>query len=494
MYNANMIVSNSLEKHVLGGLIRHQEVWPEVAPFLEEADFAYDINKVIFLLVSSAYNKSEAIDQGLLTERLRNTGMSFRDNIDPPDYVTGLALVQTSAKTTMQAIKDLKSVTKRRECSEVCDQIKRKMVGDAANMEYDDIVAYVDREFYQKMNSWYDTGDSIDLFETMFERAFERGENPIEEVGFPTPYPMFNEKYGGLLPGNVYVFCSRPKQGKTSFLNSTAFHMANTMGNIPCLILDTEMQEDEIGDRLLSMISHVSNWHIKTGQWNRNEEMAKRVLDAYEQHKKARFSLHHEYVINCPVHHVVNKIKRWYYTKVGRGNPCIIVYDYIKLTGESLSGHYREYQAIGDKVNTLKELVGKEINAPLLTALQLNRSGEDARSDDATAISLSDRALWFASYVGIFRRKTLEEISEEPVNHGSHKLITVESRWQGRSSFGHHDRVKHPDTGRYVNDFLNFDVEDFGATEISDARTMFQDYELAGSVATKQEADDPFER
>ena len=96
----------------------------------------------------------------------------------------------------------------------------------------------------------------------------------------------------------------------------------------------------------------------------------------------------------------------------------MIIYDYVKMTGERVGQNWAEHQAIGDKIDKLKK-ISEEINAPLFTAIQLNRSGENQNRrgsdivDDSSAISLSDRLQWFASFVAIFRRKTLDEIASD---------------------------------------------------------------------------------
>ncbi len=488
-----MVYSQDLEKHVVGGLIKHPDVYPEISQFVSEEDFAYDLNKTIFSLIKSALDNRQTIDKTILSQRLKNLGISFKDNIDSNDYINSLSLVQSTPKSIVQATKDLKTVTCKRAFVEVCDQIKRQML-KGGNMSYDEVVAYVDRNLYSKMNSWYSAGDAVDLFETMMARVEELGNNPVSDMGLQTPYPYYNARYGGFRNGNVYVFCSRPKQGKTSFLDSTAFHMANTMGaKVPTLILDTEMQSDEIQERVLAMISGVPVWYITTGQWRKSEEYTKKIRNAWKVMNEQKYKLHHEYVINTPIEQIVNKIKRWYYTKVGRGNQCMIIYDYIKITGEAVSEYNKEHQVIGEKVNTLKQLVGKEVTAPLITACQINRSGDNRQQakDDSSVVAQSDRVLWFASQVSIFRRKTPEEIQTETAPFGTHKLINLESRWQGKDAAGHLDYVKDLE-GNLVNNFTNFTVENFQVTEHADAKAMF---DVLGGQARPEErpaAPDPF--
>ena len=87
--------------------------------------------------------------------------------------------------------------------------------------------------------------------------------------------------------------------------------------------------------------------------------------------------------------------------------------------------------------------LAEDLQVPIITAMQLNRTGERGRTnsvvDDASAISLSDRLQWFASFVAIFRRKSLEELPADGEDFGSHKLITLKTRWQGRDAAGHQD-------------------------------------------------------
>ena len=154
------------------------------------------------------------------------------------------------------------------------------------------------------------------------------------------------------------------------------------------------------------------------------------------------------HVSNKSIDQICSLIKRWYYN-VGRGNQCLVVYDYVKLTGEKVGQNWAEYQAIGEKINRLKE-VAEEVNSPMLTAMQLNRSAEGSNRVDnnSSAISLSDRLQWFAAFVGIFRQKDEDELlldNEYDENgnltrdFGTHKLIPVKSRFQGRDAMGHAD-------------------------------------------------------
>ena len=102
----------------------------------------------------------------------------------------------------------------------------------------------------------------------------------------------------------------------------------------------------------------------------------------------------------------------------------------------------------------------------------MNRFGEAGRNtnavDDSSAIALSDRLQWFASFVAIFRRKSLDELGQDGENFGTHKLVPLKTRFQGKDAAGHHDLVRRPlDDGSFTwtNNFLNFSVENFNVSE-----------------------------
>jgi len=191
-----------------------------------------------------------------------------------------------------------------------------------------------------------------------------------------------------------------------------------------------------------------------------------------------RHNYYHYHVRNKTTDEVCSMIRRWHMKYVGRGNKCVIAYDYVKLTGERVDKNWAEHQAIGEKIDKLKR-ISEEINAPLITAMQMNRSGESFNRnssnlvDDSSAISLSDRLQWFATFVAIFRRKTLDEIALDGNRFGTHKLIPLKTRFQGQDAAGHQDLLRRvtidPVNGqqseRFVNNFLNFRVENFNVKE-----------------------------
>ena len=145
----------------------------------------------------------------------------------------------------------------------------------------------------------------------------------------------------------------------------------------------------------------------------------------------------------------------------------------MKLTYEKMGSNWAEHQALGEKVDKFKRL-SEELNAAFLTAIQMNRSGENFNRDsrsvvyDSSAIAQSDRLQWFASFVAIFCRKTLDEIADDGPEFGTHKLVPLKTRFQGKDAAGHHDIIRRTfddQSTRWVNNYLNFNVDNFSVEE-----------------------------
>ena len=466
-----MIYSIQVERHVLSGLIKYQNLFAEVDIFLNDTDFFNDVHSTIYSVYKNIINKGEKVDKVLLAEKIKNLGISFKDDINIFDYIENLAFSQITEEATMNACKELMKLRIRREIIQTADKLKSFVTKNGEDA-IDKIISEADAIYNNKISSYISNDEPINLFEGIEDIVEELGNNPREDVGLITGYPEFNRLYGGLKNGNIYAIVSRPGQGKSTWINDMCFNVAkNPKNKVKTLILDTEMQTFDIQLRMVSSISDVPMWYLETGNWRKNEEMTRKVRAAWSHVKN--YEHYHYHVGNKNIDQICSMIRRWYLSKVGRGNQALIAYDYIKLTGEKVGQNWAEHQAIGDKIDKLKR-ISEEINCPIITAMQLNRTGENfnrnasAVVDDSSAISLSDRLQWFASFVAIFRRKTLDELALDGQQFGTHKLIPTKTRFQGREAAGHQDLVRRLDTtGKetWSQNYLNYNVQNFKIEE-----------------------------
>jgi len=483
-----MIYSVQVERHVLSGIIKYSNLFAEIDVFLNDTDFYNDVHSTIYSVIKNILNKGEKIDKVLLAEKIKNLGISFKDDINIFDYIENLTFSQITEEATINACKELLKLRIRRELAQTADKLKHFVTKNGEDA-IDKIIAEADAIYNSKVSSYSSNDEPINLFQNVEDVIEEIGNNPKEEVGLVTAYPEFNRLYGGLKNGNIYAIVSRPGQGKSTWINDICFNVScNPKNKVKTLILDTEMQTLDIQLRMVSSMSGVPMWYLETGNWRKNEEMTHKVRTAWKQIKNHEH--YHYHVGNKNIDQICSIIRRWYLSKVGRGNQALIAYDYIKLTGEKVGQNWAEHQAIGEKIDKLKR-ISEEINCPVVTAMQLNRTGENFNRnasnviDDSSVIALSDRLQWFASFVAIFRRKTLDELALDGQQFGTHKLIPTKTRFQGKEAAGHQDLVRRLDpNGKeiWAQNYLNYNVENFKIEERGSLRDIVvrqrEQYEL----------------
>ena len=495
------IFSNQVERHVLSGLLRHPEVISEIDSFISAGDFYHDVHQTIFCIIRESVLSNEKIDNVLVSNKILNLGISSKDDIDIHEYITSLSYTPITKEAVIEASKELVKVRVRRELHDTADRIK-SLTKSCSNENLDEIISKCDSIYGEKISTYSFDDNPENVFDELEFKVEDRGNNPKNDTGLSTGYSEFNRLYGGLRDGNVYAIVSRPAQGKTTFINDLCLGAA-IKNKVPVLILDTEMTTEEIQFRMAAANTGVPLWYLETGNWRKNADMTQKIRAYFKELKKHQYF--HYHVRNKNVDEVCSLIRRWHMQNVGRGNKCIIAYDYVKLTGERVDKNWAEHQAIGDKIDKLKR-VSEEIQAPLITAMQMNRSGETHNRnsgslvDDSSAISLSDRLQWFATFVAIFRRKTLDEIALDGDRFGTHKLIPLKTRFQGRDAAGHQDlmrrTVRETLNGReftnekFINNFINFRVENFKVNEEGSLADIIRHEEQNFNVQDGENNDD----
>jgi replicative DNA helicase len=462
------IFSQQVEYHVLAGLVVHPEVFPEICRYINEKDFYNQVHHTIFRVLSSILVKKLEVDPILLVDKIVSMNVRFKDEIDIATYIDNMTYTQIKPDGVIDNARLLLKYRMRRDTVNTAKDLIN-YAHKCGNESVDEIISTSDRIYNKKIRSYTSDDDPEDLLENLGDVIEERGNNPIKDIGLPTPWTEFNRMYGGLRPGNIYAVCSRPGHGKTTWINEICLRTAYN-SKIPCLMLDTEVETSDIQFRTAAAILGVPFHYLETGKWRRNEEMFTKVRKLLPELKKYK-GVKHMYVASKNVDQICALVRRWHMSEVGRGNPCIVSYDYIKLTGEKLASNENSWEKIGQKITALNEL-SKEINAPMIVANQLNKAGESGATgqpqDDSAAFAASDFLQQYASYTGIFRRKTNEERGLDGEDFGTHKLITTKSRFQGEEAPGHLDQVwrRLPDGRRRPESvYLNYEVVNFRVDE-----------------------------
>lgn len=499
-----MIYSYECEQQLLSGLIKFPQSYAEIAPFISDEDFfseSSQVNKTIFCVLRQALSSGEKIDDIVIAERVNSLGISFEDNINIFDYIKSLSMRRVSQESLIGSAKELKKLTVKRALCEAASEITHKIKDLPNTSSYSEIIESADDIYNRKVNLFQE-GDDLpsNIFEDMESTMEERALNPVEEYGFMGPHQSINNLYGSLLrPGNITVIVARSGVGKTQFCMDFCTKTSVNYENIPVLHFDNgEMSREEIMNRQCAAISGVQLNLIETGKWRQEgEETVEKMRDALEKAKNMKFYYYN--VGGMSVDNMINIVKRFYYSKVGRGNKMIFSFDYIKTTFENFNTK-TEWQVVGEMVDKFKRLVQKEIlyegnpMIAMMTSVQSNRSGivgsrnSDSVVDDESIVSLSDRIIQFSSHLFSLRQKTLDELQNEPTDFGTHRLTCIKHRHLGQDVYRALNPVEMPDGSKKKNS-INLEINNFSVTDKGDLKDLADNMELHDISA---EQDDSF--
>ena len=494
-----MIYNLELEKQLLAALIKEPDLFCEIANFIDHDDFYSEesnLHKTVFTLIKQAIQSGEEIDEVIIAQRISSIGLSFEDNLNPADYIKSLALRKVPKGNLIKTAKELKKVSVRRGIYKAAQDMARQMKNVSPETTYHEIIEKADHVYNSRINL-YEVGEDspVNIYDEMEDVIEERGNNPISEFGMMGPHPKVNEMYGSILrPGNITVVVARSGVGKTQF----CMHYATKVSaqyDVPVLHFDNgEMSKEELIMRQCASISGVSSHLLESGEWRQaGEEVVRKVRETWDKVKNLKFYYYN--VGGMDVDSMVNTLKRFYFSKVGRGNRMILSFDYIKTTSES-SANKNEWQIVGEMVDKFKKCVQKEIlhdGLPIIsmiTSVQSNRYGitnnRNAQNivDDESIVSLSDRIIQFCSHMFILRNKTADEIEIEGGGFGTHKFITIKSRHLGKDVSGALDPVQIGDTLR--KNFVNLEFKNFNITECGDLRDIARSIDGGANIDTSE--------
>lgn len=471
------------EQQFLATLINHPDSFVEISSIISEDDFFNEnsqVNKTIFSILKRSIESGEHIDYVMLTERALSLNLSFSDDVNIGDYIQALSLRKTNANTISGLAKDLKKYSARRKVANCASRIIKQMQNASSEDSFSKLIEDADK-IYNDTISIYDNGTNVpeDLFAEMEFHVEDRGNNPVDEFGMQGPHKRLHQLYGSLLrPGNITTITARSGVGKTQFCLDFCLKTSELNNFVPILHLDNgEMSQDELRNRLCASMSNVPLHLIETGKWRRTgQDVVDRVRSVFR--KISSYKLYYYNVSGMNVDQMINLIMRFYYSKVGRGLPMILNFDYIKTTSENLSNK-TEWQVVGEMVDKFKKLVQRDVvfdgepMIAMMTSVQSNRSGitnnrrPENIVEDESIVSLSDRITQFSSHLFSLRQKSQEELAESP-NFGTHKLTCFKHRHLGADYMRAIQPVRLADDITLVRNsiFLNFD--NFNITEAGD--------------------------
>ncbi len=472
---STILADPSAERAVLSGICKYgEEVYLDIADILQEASFTIDSNSVIFRCLKELCEKhnSKSIDIASIYSVSQELGVHhILARKEEAQHLKAIIDFPVNKENIRKFAAKIRKLQIARLLNIQLEEAQDKLIELTGSESVSSIIGIAEDTIFDFTSVINDTDNNpVSIGHNLEEYIRGLEENPIDQVGIPTGFPVYDQSIGGgLRKSTVNVIAARPKTGKTLLADNMGFYIANKLG-IPVLNLDTEMTTEDHVNRILAMMTETEINAIETGKFANSQDKKTKITNAVQELKKTK--LYYKSIAGKPFEEQLAIMRRWLIKEVGLNDdgtakPCVVFYDYLKLMDSAgISQDMKEYQVLGFMMTSLHNFATR-YKIPIVAFVQLNRDGITKESTDTA--SGSDRIIWLCSNFTIFKRKSDEEVAEDGPSEGNRKLIPIISRHGG---------------GLDDNDYINCHMKGWCA-KISEGRTKL---EIANNIGKSEKS------
>ena len=350
------------EKSLIGAIILSNDVLPDVLSIIRPSDFYDKRHGIIFESIIQLYDQHKPIDLLTLTAELRSK--KKLQEIGGGAYLAELSNF-VPASSHAKAYADIVEKTSvRRRLINAGTNIAEKAYEDDANV--DNLIGAAEKELFEVSDKIIKT-DYVAMDELLadaFNRIEELHKNKGALRGLKTGFRDLDKKTAGFQSGDLIIIGARPAMGKTTFAQNLAYNIAS-INNKGVLFFSMEMAANEIIDRMVSDVSGVDNWKMRTGNLS-NDEFAK-IGDALGEMDEIPIFI--DDTSSMTILELRNKARRAMHDHdIG-----IIIIDYLQLLSGSDRYAGNRVQEVTEISRGLK-ILARELKIPVIALAQLSRN------------------------------------------------------------------------------------------------------------------------
>lgn len=459
----NILNDSGCERSVLSAILNHgADLLIDIEEILDTKDFYWSINRTIFSIIKYLVHEKnlDKFDAPTIVSNAKIFNYNkFDENSKELDYLEALFANTPTYNNAKSIAAQIYKLSLARQAIGCVNNIAEDLKKISGSENIDTIISKIENPVFEFTGKLINKDKSLLLLHNNIEERLKiLSEEPKSIAGLPTGFNNWDQCIGGgFRRGCVNVIGARAKVGKSNMCLNIAKNMAEL--GIPVLYLDTEMDIESQQNRLISLVTGVRLDNIETGKFSTIKEENEIVLSNIEKIKNLPIS--HVNIAGQSIDASLSLARRWLIKNVGVAsnglvNPCLIIFDYLKLmSAEGLKGNIQETQLLGFLITALHNFAVKW-GLPILASVQLNRDGVE--KEGAEVISGSDRILWLSSSFTILKKKSQEELIEDPPKNGMMKLVVTDTR------FG---------PGMSKGDYVNL-ITDFSRSSIKEGKMLSQ--------------------
>ncbi len=352
------------EKSLLGAILISDgdEMFPEVSTIVQAKDFYEPKHQTIFEAMVSLYNKHLPIDTLTVTDELK--AAKKLKEIGGAPYLIELSNFVPAASHAKAYADIVDKTSVRRSLISAGSAIAEKAYEDDSDIM--SLVGNAEQILFNVSNKLVKTDYTPmdELLADALERIEELRKNKGALRGLKSGFRDLDNKTAGFQKGDLVIVGARPAMGKTTFAQNIAYNIAK-YNNKGVLFFSMEMAANEIIERVISDVSGVDNWRIRTG--NITDEEYSRVTDAMGELDD--LPLYIDDTSSMNIMELRNKARRAMHDHdIG-----IIIIDYLQLIQGTNRYAGNRVQEVSEVSRGLK-ILARELKVPVIALAQLSRN------------------------------------------------------------------------------------------------------------------------
>ena len=350
------------EKSLLGAIMQSEAVLPEILTILKASDFYEERHQHIFQAMADLYDEHRPIDLLTLTDKLKST--KKLKAIGGAPYLAELSNFVATASHAKAYAGIVEKMSTRRKLISAGSEIVSKAYDDDADTG--NLIGEAERQLFEVSDKIIksDYKPMADLLADAFDRIEELHKNKGALRGLKTGFRDLDKKTAGLQKGDLVIIGARPAMGKTTFAQNSAYNVASINGK-GVLFFSMEMAANEIIDRIISDVSGIDNWKMRTGNLT-DEEFAK-IGDALSEMDE--IPLYIDDTSSMTIVELRNKASRAMHDHdIG-----LVIVDYLQLIQGSARYAGNRVQEVTEISRGLK-ILARELEIPVVALAQLSRN------------------------------------------------------------------------------------------------------------------------
>ena len=350
------------EKSLLGALMISNEVLPDVLTVLRPRDFYEQRHQTIFQAIVDLYDQHKPVDLLTLTSDLKSK--KKLKEIGGAPYLTELSNFVPAASHAKAYADIIEKASVRRRLIKAGTEIANRAYEDDAVA--DSLIGDAERALFEVSDKIIknDYVPMEELLADAFDRIEELHKNKGALRGLKTGFRDLDKKTAGFQKGDLVIIGARPAMGKTTFAQNLAYNIAS-INKKGVLFFSMEMAANEIIDRMISDVSGVDNWKMRTGDLS--DEEFQRIGDALGEMDE--IPIYIDDTSSMTIVELRNKARRAMHDHdIG-----IAIVDYLQLIQGSDRYKGNRVQEVTEISRGLK-ILARELEIPVIALAQLSRN------------------------------------------------------------------------------------------------------------------------